>query len=41
MLQGVVFVHGKRSAYTGGVHLVLRLSAVGEAERTEVWVPAS
>tara|TARA_B110000977_G_scaffold191450_1_gene263589 strand:+ start:8553 stop:11024 length:2472 start_codon:yes stop_codon:yes gene_type:complete len=26
--EDVVFVHGKRSAYTGGVHLVLRLSEV-------------
>ena len=33
--EDVVFVHGKRSAYTGGVHLVFRLSAVSEAERTE------
>jgi hypothetical protein len=30
-----VFVHGKRHAYTGGVHLVLRLSAVTAAERAE------
>lgn len=33
--EEVVFVHGKRSAYTGGVHLVFRLSAVGDAERAE------
>ena len=26
--EDVVFVHGKRNAYTGGVHLVLRLSEV-------------
>ena len=33
--EDVVFVHGGRHAYTGGVHLVLRLSAVSAAERSE------
>ena len=33
--EDVVFVHGGRSAYTGGVHLCLRLSAVSAAETRE------
>ena len=33
--EDVVSVHGGRSAYTGGVHLCLRLSAVSAAETRE------
>ena len=36
--EDVVFVHGGRSAYTGGVHLCLRLRAVSAAGR--VWTPS-
>ena len=31
--EDVIFTHGGRNAYTGGTHLVLRLSAVWKIER--------